>query len=338
MFTFNPNNVDRSGEILARGMMSMGRGLESAAGSIADAITKSRAQTDELKGYHQIAKALAADPANGIDPEALDKMDLGTVKGAIQAAEIRRQQAADRSAAIGNVAVAQALQEAAGAQLPQPAIRTPGTLAMDIAGGGVPGTSWGARPGMPAREALLQAIQRNPNMLLSPGGATLARTALLKAMETSPETMDNTPKVMTGPNGETVFFQPQTKNMPVLSPFTKSDARVREINAQAESNKDKNLLPEGTEFSTTENGFGIATLPDGTIKSLGRVPQDKKGRSSFFAQFMGGAAPAAASPPAAAAAAATGYQSADEVKAAFKAGKLERAAALKILQTQFGMQ
>ncbi len=112
---------------------------------------------------------------------------------------------------------------------------------------------------------------------------------------------DNTPVWTKGPNGEDVMSQPRTKNSPVISPFSKAAARVKEIEAQGEVTAGKGLLPEGTEFSTTDNGFGIATLPDGTMKNLGRVPKEKEAKKSFFAAFLDGAAPAKPAAPSGAA-------------------------------------
>ena len=153
----------------------------------------------------------------------------------------------------------------------------------------------------PQQQALIRSIGA-----AGPGnrGAAQVMVPLVKSMLASgkpEETIDNVPEFMSGPNGETVAFQRHTKNPFAFSPFTKADARVQEIAAQADSNAGKNLLPEGTEFTTSDNGFGVAHLPDGSMKILGRVPADKKGKANFFAQFMGGgtnAAPTSAAAPA----------------------------------------
>lgn len=109
---------------------------------------------------------------------------------------------------------------------------------------------------------------------------------------------ENMPTSMTMPDGGVVYYQPKTKNPIVVSPMTKSDARVNEIDAQASANQMKGTMPAGTTFSTTENGFGMAEFPDGTMKNLGRIPSGTK-KSDFFAQFMGGGPAATAAPTAA---------------------------------------
>lgn len=111
---------------------------------------------------------------------------------------------------------------------------------------------------------------------------------------------DNTPAWGKGPNGEDYMFQAHTKNGPVISPFSKAAARLNEIQAQGEATANKDSFPEGTEFSTTANGFGIATLPDGTMRKLGRVPTEKKARLSYFDRLMGGEDSATNAPAAAA--------------------------------------
>jgi hypothetical protein len=183
----------------------------------------------------------------------------------------------------------------------------------------------------PQQQALIRAIGQ-----AGPGnrGAGQVMVPLVKSLLATPiRTEDNTPKWMKGPNGEDVLFQPATKNSPIISPFSKAAARSQEIEAQGKVTASKGLLPPGTTFETTENGFGIATLPDGTIKSLGRVPTDKKSKLSFFDRLMGGAAAATNAP-----AATNDYKSADDVKAAFRAGKLDKDSAIKLLKSNFGMQ
>lgn len=49
---------------------------------------------------------------------------------------------------------------------------------------------------------------------------------------------DNTPQSMTGPNGETIFYQPKTKNPLMFSPVTKSDAAISVLQAK-DANKPK---------------------------------------------------------------------------------------------------
>ena len=127
---------------------------------------------------------------------------------------------------------------------------------------------------------------------------SLTKWQAVTAKQDAADALDAAPEAMTMPDGGTVYFQRHTKNPMVVSPMTKSAARVDEINAQAESNKSKGLLPEGTTFETTANGLAIATLPDGSTKFLGKAPAAAKDRKSFFAQFMGGGATTTSAPAA----------------------------------------
>lgn len=156
-----------------------------------------------------------------------------------------------------------------------------------------------ATPGLPPQQAFSQTLSEMPPDFYAGGAMSKVMDKLPKWQNVTAKTqeeIDSTPSMMIMPDGGVVYYQKGTKNPLVVSPSSKSDARVREIETQGQSNADKGLLPEGTTFSTTANGLAIAELPDGTIKHLGRAPTTAKGKKEFFAEFMGGGSTNAPAP------------------------------------------
>lgn len=177
-FYYQPGVQDRRGEFLAQGISSAGQ-------SIADAITQVKAKHDELRGYQTVLKALAQDPANGLDPDAVDKMSLSKAKSSILASEIRRNQAAARQ---------QQQVQQAGMELPgaiaknmQPTTRLAGgptDLTSLMVGGGNPVNT---TPGMTPLMAQITALSQNPKAVMSPQGQEVFKN-MLKTMNTVPRT------------------------------------------------------------------------------------------------------------------------------------------------------
>lgn len=162
-------------------------------------------------------------------------------------------------------------------------------------------TDTGGSAPLPPTQAFSQTMSEMPDNFDVTRALPKVMDSLAKWQQVTGGGSDNgTPTSMTMPDGGVVYYQKGSKNPLVVSPVTKGNVRSDEIDEQADANASKGLMPPGTTFSTTDNGFGIASLPDGSIKNLGRVPTGAK-KSSFFAQFMGSAAPAAAAPAASAA-------------------------------------
>lgn len=237
MFTLGRINEDRSGELI-------GAGIAGAGNSLADAIAKYGAMRDEAKGYQQIVKALAQDPTSGIDPDSVDKMSIWDAKNTVLGANVRQQIAQQRAAAQAQAALPAFLQNFARNMQPQPGnpdtvvpgseVSSPQTgaqptsLMMSIAGGQVPPTP-APVAGLPPLAAALRAASQRPEVLNTEIGRNVLEQAIKRGMVKPVE--DNMPVWSKGPNGEDVMYQPKTKNAPTISPFSKSAARMTEIDA-----------------------------------------------------------------------------------------------------------
>lgn len=203
MFQFTPNQVDRSGELIAAGMLHAGRSINEMGQSIADAITKhkdeaakSKAKAEELQGYKTVLKGMSVDPTSGIDPEQIDKMDVGTAKGSVMAAEWRRKAYQQKQQEEGNTALNSAILGAGRLMQPRPGMVIPGGLAEPRPGqpaptgglfnslmvGTTPQTDGGTLPGLSMRDALLKSAGQYPGINKSPEASSRLQAALLGAL------------------------------------------------------------------------------------------------------------------------------------------------------------
>ena len=182
----------------------IGAGLERGAQSLADAIVQHKRDLDEKKGLRLVLQAHAADPNSGIDPERIDKMSIGEAKGAILASELRRQQAAGRAQAQATAAIPGFVDAIAENQRPQPAVRTPDSMFMDLAGGGVPGTTLGAWAGMDPRSAFADALKRFSPVLNDPD----VRKSILGAAIKNGLVQPKVPQFTTDPSGKPIAIDP----------------------------------------------------------------------------------------------------------------------------------
>ena len=142
---YNPGVTFRGGELI-------GAGLERGADALGDAIKTHADNLKKLKGAKLLAEGY------GLDTSTLGSVE--EVQGALGAQIARQQQAARLREQQGTEAIPGFISAINQNQQPQPAIRTPDSMYLDLAGGGVPGTSMGARPGMDPRSAFAAAGPR----------------------------------------------------------------------------------------------------------------------------------------------------------------------------------
>ena len=297
-FYYNPGVVDHSGELL-------GRGIEQFGASIGQGIADLGRTRKEAKAADAMYNALQPDDgADGSSPShplmPKDKWDslswqdkTASMGGWVKAQAIKsyisdqqQQQQQQHLDQQGNVAAANFFKDYQSGS-PDPM----GTLAEGR--GPVATMKTMADPNdrlASGKAAFANLLKYDPQVVAR--ALPKIHSGLLDYAPVMQNQEDNTPVWTKGPNGEDVMSQPRTKNSPTISPYSKAAARVQEIQAQGDVTAGKDLLPEGTEFSTTANGFGIATLPDGTIRNLGKAPTNKTDKKDFFARFMGASAPA----------------------------------------------
>jgi len=195
---WNPGVTFEGGRYIAAG-------IDRAAQSIGDAIIQHRRDLQEKQGYQTILKALSSDPNNGIDPDAIDKMTLPQAKSSIVAAEIKRQQAAQKQTATANAAVPGFLRDVAGNMQPQPgnpAATPPGQLYGALATGAVPPTT-ANQPGMNALLATITAASKNPAVLNTTIGQNVLQTAIKQGM-----VQPKTPTFTKDPQGQSIAIDP----------------------------------------------------------------------------------------------------------------------------------
>jgi len=145
--------------------------------TIASIVSDSLARADEAKGYRQVLKALAADPANGIDPASIDKMSLGQAKGSIMAAEVRRAGQQRQQQQAGQAAIGKFLQTWKTAQQPQTNL-PPGAPAAAAASGQPLAAGLAEQatvtPGQNPADAFIAALNQNPDLFKSPEALSTA--------------------------------------------------------------------------------------------------------------------------------------------------------------------
>ncbi len=229
--------------------------------------------------------------AAGLHPDEVDNLDNETAASALTG--VFKKQGYDQAQEEMKSTVAQMANYGAQAQLRQ-------QQALDDKVSGAITTATMADPDF-AKDPK-GALQRAAAAAAASGAPTdaISRTFprvidAISKMATVGADIDNTPQWGTGPDGEQYLYQPKTKNPPIISPFTKSDARITEIDAREAATANKGLLPPGSKLSQDASGVIVATTPTGFMKIIGK-PAKGSNLNDFVKAFGGTTNDAPATP------------------------------------------
>lgn len=107
-------------------------------------------------------------------------------------------------------------------------------------------------PDLDNNQALLKAFQGTQNMPLHPRvQAAIAQNLFGKFA--NQDAVNSEPKAFTGPNGETLFYQPGTKNPAMFSPYTKSSAQTDVVTARADARGNPGAVTPALQFKDLGN-------------------------------------------------------------------------------------
>jgi hypothetical protein len=128
-----------------------------------------------------------------------------------------------------------------------------------------------ANPDLDNNAALLKAFQNTQAMPLHPRvQAVLAKQ--LFGQFSGPDAVNSEPKSFTGPNGETLFYQPGTKNPLMMSPYSKAGAQSQAYQSEVmDSKPSEEEIPAGHIALRKGKGWVVQEDPSQwrTVTALG---------------------------------------------------------------------
>jgi hypothetical protein len=205
-----------------------------------------------------------------IDPDVLGKFpssSLSQKKGMIGAMSMQYAQAlkTKQEQAQTDVAQARAQMLTQGMQEKQDTDAGMGVLMQQVA------QVKQANPDLDNNAALLQAFQNTQAMPLHPRvQAVLAKQ--LFGQFSGLDAVNSEPKAFTGPNGETLFYQPGTKNPLMMSPYSKAGAQSQAYQSEVmDSKPSEEEIPAGHIALRKGKGWVVQEDPSQwrTVTALG---------------------------------------------------------------------
>lgn len=284
-FSIYPTVQNRSGEII-------GASIAGGAATLADDIIQTANSLQEKKGYQTILKALAQDPANGIDPATIDNLSFGQAKGKVAAAEITR---AQRNRMAGEKALPGFLSDiAAGA--PNNGPESPDINATLMQGRG-PVASPITNRGPDAMKLAIINASRNPDILKTEIGQNVLVNAIKLGM-----VQPRSPTLSTLPSGRTMAIDPNGRvQFEPNAPQPRSTGR--RPNAAADLTPGDQLFPYTPPGSRTPVPGLYKRVNNGKVVGYWQDPQSQtRGGIDWFSGNVpggsGGAEPGSAAPAA----------------------------------------